>query len=172
MIVNCLKRVMSRITLFVFIESWSGYMKLIYGFLPVVTLSPRWKEFRPEIPLVVGSFEFENNWGYFSFIWSSRSQVNSGPRLAFHRTFTIGMRLCLSLLTSWSMISTGSFTKLRFGFTCISSKGTTRDSSDRHFFRFDTWKVQVCFEVLAAAGVCKPQGQSWQGFRTVLCNAG
>ncbi|KAL4555297.1 hypothetical protein LXL04_037913 [Taraxacum kok-saghyz] len=78
-------------------------------------------------------------YGYSSrFIWSSRSQVNSGPRLEFHRTFTIGMRLCLSLLTSRSKISTGSSTKLRFGLTCISSKGMTRDSSDRHFFRFDT----------------------------------
>ena len=118
-----------------------GYNKLVHGILPVVTLSPRWKEFRPEIQLVAGSFEFENNWGYFSFIWSSRSQVNSGPRLAFHRTFTIGMRLCLSLLTSRSMISTGSSTKLRFGFTCIFSKGMTRDSSDKHFFRLDTWNV-------------------------------
>ncbi|KAL4571476.1 hypothetical protein LXL04_018236 [Taraxacum kok-saghyz] len=80
-------------------------------------------------------------WGYFCFIWSSRSQVNSGPRLAFYRTFTIGIRLCLSLLTSRSMISTGSSTKWRVGFTCISSKGTTRDSSAKHFLRFDTWKV-------------------------------
>ncbi|KAL4584825.1 hypothetical protein LXL04_009435 [Taraxacum kok-saghyz] len=102
------------------------------GKLTVVTSSHRFRKFRPEIQLVIG---------YFRFIWSSRSQVNSGPRLAFHRTFTIGIRLCLSLLTSRSMISTGSSTKRRFGFTCISSKGTTRDSSDKHFLRFDTWNV-------------------------------
>jgi len=36
---------------------------------------------------------------------------NTGPLLALHRTFTIGMRLCFVLWISLSMISTGSSMK-------------------------------------------------------------
>ncbi|MFS7936932.1 hypothetical protein Hanom_Chr05g00421551 [Helianthus anomalus] len=51
-----------------------------------------------------------NKCGYLSFIWSSRSHVNSGPRLEFQRTLTIGIRLCLRTLASRSIISMGSST--------------------------------------------------------------
>jgi hypothetical protein len=50
--------------------------------------------------LVAGFLALGNRWGYFCFIRSSRSQVNSGPRLALHLTFTMGIRPCFSLLTS------------------------------------------------------------------------
>ncbi|GJU43770.1 putative reverse transcriptase domain-containing protein [Tanacetum coccineum] len=43
--------------------------------------------------------------GYFSLNWSSRSHVNSGPLLEFHRTLTNGIRLRFNRLTSRSMIS-------------------------------------------------------------------
>ncbi|KAL4573703.1 hypothetical protein LXL04_020518 [Taraxacum kok-saghyz] len=73
----------------------------------------------------------------FCFIWSLRSQVNSGPRLALHLTFPTGIWLCFSLLTSLSMISTSPSTKWSFSLTWISSKGTISVSSVRHFLRFD-----------------------------------
>ncbi|GJW87106.1 hypothetical protein Tco_0162446 [Tanacetum coccineum] len=44
--------------------------------------------------------------GYFFLNWSSRSHVNSGPLLEFHRTLINGMRLHFNRLTSLSMIST------------------------------------------------------------------
>ncbi|GJV22980.1 hypothetical protein Tco_1375675 [Tanacetum coccineum] len=43
---------------------------------------------------------------YFFCIWSSRSQVNSGPLLEFQRTLTIGIRLCFRSLTSGCHIET------------------------------------------------------------------
>ena len=91
----------------------------------------------------------------FEFHWSSRSQVNSGPRLEFHLTFTIGMRLCLSFLISRSMISMGYFMKCSLLSTLISSMGMCSDSSDRHFLRFDTCKVSWMF-----AWACKQRDQS------------
>ncbi|GKE40323.1 hypothetical protein Tco_1463728, partial [Tanacetum coccineum] len=49
--------------------------------------------------------------GYFFLNWSSRSHVNSGPLLEFHRTLTNGIRLRFNRLTSRPTISTGSSTK-------------------------------------------------------------
>ncbi|GKA77492.1 hypothetical protein Tco_0783953 [Tanacetum coccineum] len=45
--------------------------------------------------------------GYFFLNWSSRSHVNSGPLLEFHRTLTNGIRLRFNHLTSRPTISTG-----------------------------------------------------------------
>ncbi|GJX80627.1 reverse transcriptase domain-containing protein [Tanacetum coccineum] len=45
--------------------------------------------------------------GYFFLNWSSRSHVNSGPLLEFHRTLTNGIRLRFNRLTSRPTISTG-----------------------------------------------------------------
>ncbi|GJT52563.1 hypothetical protein Tco_0978720 [Tanacetum coccineum] len=44
-------------------------------------------------------------------------------------------------LTSRSIISTGSSTKLSLSSSRSSFIGMTRDSSDKHFFRLETWKV-------------------------------
>ena len=109
----------------------------------VVTSSPCWKEFRPEIYSLLSTFDVVclKRWGYLRIIWSSRSHVNSGPRFEFHRTLTIGILLCLSCLTSWSMISTGSYTNRSCSPPCISSSGIKRVSSDKHFFRFKTWNT-------------------------------
>nr|GEV14722.1 retrovirus-related Pol polyprotein from transposon TNT 1-94 [Tanacetum cinerariifolium] len=46
--------------------------------------------------------------GYVFLNWSSRSYVDSGPRLEFHLTLMMGMRLLFNCLISRSMISTGS----------------------------------------------------------------
>ncbi|GJZ49900.1 putative reverse transcriptase domain-containing protein [Tanacetum coccineum] len=43
--------------------------------------------------------------GYFFLNWSSRSHVNSGPLLEFHRTLTNGIRLRFNRLTSPATIS-------------------------------------------------------------------
>nr|GFB97374.1 hypothetical protein [Tanacetum cinerariifolium] len=50
----------------------------------------------------------------------------------------LGIRLCLSFLTSRSMISIGSSTKLSLSSSRSSFIGMTRDSSDWHFFRLET----------------------------------
>ena len=99
-------------------------------------------EFRPEIRIVPSVLVvFLNKCGYLRIISSSRSSVNSGTRFEFHRTLTIGMRLCLWVLTSRSIISTGSSMNRSFSSTCISSKGITNVSSDKHFLRFEIWKT-------------------------------
>ncbi|MFS7945914.1 hypothetical protein Hanom_Chr06g00529741 [Helianthus anomalus] len=85
-----------------------------------------------EVPSLVLSFG--NRCGYLSFIWSSRSHVNSGPRLEFQRTLTIGIRLCLRTLTSRSMISIGSSTNCNLSSIFRSWNGTTIVSSAKHFF--------------------------------------
>ncbi|GKC89802.1 hypothetical protein Tco_1150451, partial [Tanacetum coccineum] len=53
--------------------------------------------------------------------------------LKFHLTLTMGMHLCLSCLTSRSIISTGSSTKLSLSLSQISFIGMTRDSSHKLF---------------------------------------
>nr|GEV33795.1 hypothetical protein [Tanacetum cinerariifolium] len=52
----------------------------------------------------------------------------------------LGMRLCLSCLTSQSMISIGSSTKLSLSSSRNSFIGITRDSSDKHFFKLEIWE--------------------------------
>ena len=79
--------------------------------------------------------------GSFFFIWSSCSQVNSGPRLDSQRSLTIGMRLRLRVLISRSIISTGFSTKCKDSSIWMSSRRTWRFSSARHFLRLETWKV-------------------------------
>nr|GEY79944.1 hypothetical protein [Tanacetum cinerariifolium] len=64
-------------------------------------------EFRPKILLARPTVALANKCGYLRFILSSRSQVNSGPRREFQRTFTIGIHLRLSFLTPRSKISIG-----------------------------------------------------------------
>nr|GEW01354.1 hypothetical protein [Tanacetum cinerariifolium] len=56
----------------------------------------------------------------------------SGPRLEYHLTLTIGMRLLFNCLISRSTTSIGSSTKWSLSSTCSSSNGITSDSSDRH----------------------------------------
>ena len=56
--------------------------------------------FVPKFKSKATNHGFGKRWGYFCFIKSSCSQVNLGPRLAFQRTFTIGMRLRFVRLTS------------------------------------------------------------------------
>ncbi|GKD60282.1 hypothetical protein Tco_1297791, partial [Tanacetum coccineum] len=51
----------------------------------------------------------------------------------------IRVRSCC--LTSRSIISTGSSTKLSLSSSQSSFIGMTRDSSDKHFFRLEMWKV-------------------------------
>ncbi|MFS7974495.1 hypothetical protein Hanom_Chr09g00869461 [Helianthus anomalus] len=82
-----------------------------------------------------------NRCGYLSFIWSSRSHVNSGPRLEFQRTLTIGIRLCLRTLTTRSIISIGSSTNYNLSSIFSSWNGTTSVSSAKHFFNCDTWNT-------------------------------
>ncbi|GJY32277.1 putative reverse transcriptase domain-containing protein [Tanacetum coccineum] len=53
----------------------------------------------------------------------------------------LGIRLCFSCLTSRSIISTGSSTKLSLSSSRSSFIGMTGDSSDKHFFRLEIWKV-------------------------------
>ncbi|GJS52408.1 hypothetical protein Tco_0625770, partial [Tanacetum coccineum] len=48
--------------------------------------------------------------GYFFLNWSSRSHVNSGPLLEFHRTLINGMRLRFNRLTS--RLDTGMYMNL------------------------------------------------------------
>ena len=109
--------------------------------LTVVTVSPSQKNFVPEIHLMSSFVISRNSWGYFCFIKSSRSHVYSGPRFEFQRTFTIGILLSLSCFTSLSRISIGSLMKFNFSSILISFRGTTNDSSSKHFFRFQTWNV-------------------------------
>ncbi|MFS7966223.1 hypothetical protein Hanom_Chr09g00771361 [Helianthus anomalus] len=82
-------------------------------------------------------FSFGNNWGYLCFIWSSRSQVNSGPRREFQRTRTRGIWLRLRVLISRFVISIGSSVKCSRSSIVSSLKGMMSVSSNRHFFRFD-----------------------------------
>nr|GEX99040.1 zinc finger, CCHC-type [Tanacetum cinerariifolium] len=56
------------------------------------------------------------------------------------RYFNIAAEAKLGCLTSWSMISTGSSTKLSLSSSRSSFIGMTRDSLDRHFFKLETWK--------------------------------
>ncbi|MFS7908706.1 hypothetical protein Hanom_Chr01g00086281 [Helianthus anomalus] len=81
---------------------------------------------------------FANNCGYLRIIWSSRSQVNSGPRREFQWTRTIGILLRLRVLITQSTISIGSSTKRSWSSIVSSLKETISVSSDKHFFRFDT----------------------------------
>ncbi|GKA93470.1 zf-CCHC domain-containing protein [Tanacetum coccineum] len=62
--------------------------------------------------------------GYFFLNWSSRSHVNSGPLLEFHRTLTNGIRLRFNRLTSRPTISTGSSTKWSLSSKLSPSNGT------------------------------------------------
>nr|GEU90536.1 hypothetical protein [Tanacetum cinerariifolium] len=71
----------------------------------------------------------------------SNSDNTGGITVEFHPTLTIGMQLCLSFLASRSIISTGSSTKLSLSLSQISFIGMTRDSSDRHFFKSEMWKI-------------------------------
>ncbi|KAJ0620062.1 hypothetical protein HanHA89_Chr02g0078221 [Helianthus annuus] len=72
--------------------------------------------------------------------WQGR-HVYSGPRLEFQRTRTRGILLFLRTLTSRSVISTGSSTNCNRSSIVSSFNGIIRVSSDKHFFRFDTWKT-------------------------------
>ncbi|GJZ27441.1 hypothetical protein Tco_0571694 [Tanacetum coccineum] len=85
--------------------------------------------------------------GYFFCIWSSRSQVNSGPLLEFQRTLTIGIRLCFRRLTSRSIISTGSldgssFCRPTLGFH---SNRYSNGSSPCMSFNFQMLNVQELY---------------------------
>nr|GEU30980.1 hypothetical protein [Tanacetum cinerariifolium] len=73
---------------------------------PAYKLTNLW-EFRPEISVACPTEALANKCGYLRFISSSHSQVNSGPRREFQRTFTIGIHLRLSFLTPRSKISIG-----------------------------------------------------------------
>ncbi|GKD12389.1 hypothetical protein Tco_1196796 [Tanacetum coccineum] len=57
-----------------------------------------------------------------------------------------GIRLYLTCLTSRSIISAGSSTELSLSSSRSSFIGMTRDSSDRHFFRLETWKISLLSE--------------------------
>nr|GEU65610.1 hypothetical protein [Tanacetum cinerariifolium] len=72
-------------------------------------------------------------------VFTARGERKSRGQVGWSRDQ--GIRLCLSCLTSRSMISIGSSIKLNLPSSRISFIGMTRDSSDRHFFRLEMWKV-------------------------------
>ncbi|MFS8007029.1 hypothetical protein Hanom_Chr14g01256161 [Helianthus anomalus] len=86
-------------------------------------------------------WNFDPKFRSSSFSLSSGCKVNSGPRREFQRTRTRDILVCLRTLTSRSVILTGSSTNCNHSSIVSSFKGTMRVSSDRHFFRFDTWKT-------------------------------
>ena len=101
--------------------------------MPVVTSSPRQREFRSEI-LLRDRFMNERV-GTSSGLHVSL--VNFGPCVAFHRTLTMKMWLCYVCSTSLSKtLRLVSWTNMRFLFISIPYKGIIRVLPDRHFFRF------------------------------------
>ncbi|KAJ0857326.1 hypothetical protein HanRHA438_Chr13g0588791 [Helianthus annuus] len=79
-----------------------------------------------------------NKCGYFFCISDSSSHVYSGPLLESHFTLTRTNILCLRFLIFLSSICRGLSINLSCSLTSISLRGTTSDSSARHFLRLDT----------------------------------
>ncbi|GJW84224.1 hypothetical protein Tco_0157369 [Tanacetum coccineum] len=82
--------------------------------------------------------------GYFFLNWSSRSHVNSGPLLEFHRTLTNGIQLRFNRLTSPCIIVVGFGGEVVIG--CVYGGGGGRihdDSSCNEDFMENSSLIEV-----------------------------
>ncbi|KAJ0577958.1 hypothetical protein HanIR_Chr05g0241961 [Helianthus annuus] len=108
-------------------EKNSGGFRFILGLL-----------YSPHLILELVLEIYFNKCGYFLCISDSSSHVYSGPLLESHFTLTRTNLLRLRFLTFLSSICRGFSTNLSCSFISISLRGTTSDSSAKHFLILDT----------------------------------